>query len=149
MHGVKPNKKMKVVILLFLSIFVGANAFAEIYKWTDVNGNVHFSDQKPSHLESKEVNLKINTYKGVSYDVSIFDTGKKVVMYSTNWCAYCKKAKKYFKRKGIRFTEYDIEKNSKAKRQYNKMGAKGVPVILVGSKRMNGFSEKGFERIYK
>ena len=29
------------------------------------------------------------------------------------------------------------------------LGATGVPVILVGKKRMNGFSVKGFQRIYQ
>jgi len=53
------------------------------------------------------------------------------------------------RRKGIRFTEYDIEKSSKGKRLYKNLGARGVPVILVGKKRMNGFSEAGFEKIYR
>ena len=34
------------------------------------------------------------------------------------------------------------------KKRYKEMGATGVPVILVGNKRMNGFSEDGFESIY-
>ncbi|MES9898761.1 MAG: glutaredoxin family protein [Sedimenticola sp.] len=140
---------MKIAILLIISVFVCEPALAEVFKWTDERGKVHFSDKKPQRLESSEVKLKINTYKSVSYDASIFNTGKKVVMYSTSWCVYCKKAKKYFKKNNIRFTEYDIENNSKAKRQYKKMGATGVPVILVGNKRMNGFSEQGFEHIYK
>lgn len=29
------------------------------------------------------------------------------------------------------------------------LGATGVPVILVGKMRMNGFSVKGFQRIYQ
>jgi len=43
----------------------------------------------------------------------------------------------------------DIEKDKQARARYNKMGATGVPVILYGKKRMSGFSEKGFKRIYK
>jgi glutaredoxin-like YruB-family protein len=70
-------------------------------------------------------------------------------MYSTAWCGYCKKARKYFTSKGIAFIEYDIEKNARAKRDYDALGGKGVPVILVGKKRMNGFSPQGFDRIYK
>jgi hypothetical protein len=29
------------------------------------------------------------------------------------------------------------------------MGAKGVPVIFVGKKRMNGFSIAGFKHLYE
>ena len=131
-----------------LLMLCAINGYTEIYKWIDEKGKVHFSDKKPRDLESEEIKLRINTYESVSYDTSIFNTGKKVVMYSTDWCAYCKKAKKYFVSKGIPFTEYDIEKNSEARKQYKQMGATGVPVILVGNKRMNGFSEEGFEKIY-
>jgi glutaredoxin len=141
-------KNLNHLLIFLVFLFISTESAAEIYKWTDDKGKVHFSDKEPRHQKSSEVRLKINTYESVNYDTSIFDTGKKVIMYSTSWCAYCKKAKRYFKRKGIPFTEYNIENNMTAKRQYKKMGATGVPVILVGNKRMNGFSEKGFERIY-
>ncbi|MBW9258660.1 MAG: glutaredoxin family protein [Candidatus Thiodiazotropha sp. (ex. Lucinisca nassula)] len=131
--------------ILLLSVTV---VEAEIFKWTDEHGKVHFTDKPPADADASEVKLKINTIKSVSFDRSIFNFGKKVVIYSTEWCGYCEKAKRYFKRKKIKYTEYDIEKSSRAKRQYKKMGATGVPVILVGKRRMNGFSEAGFEKIY-
>ncbi len=136
-------------LLFLLCITSSYSCLAEIYKWTDENGNTHFSDRASIQHESSTVDIQVNTYDSVSYDSSIFDTGKKVVMYSTSWCGYCKKAKQYFKKNNITFTEYNIEKNAKAKREYKKMGATGVPVILVGKKRMNGFSQKGFEAIYR
>ena len=33
----------------------------------------------------------------------------KVVMYSTSWCGYCKKAKNYFEANKIAYIEKDIE----------------------------------------
>ncbi|MCG7918481.1 MAG: glutaredoxin family protein [Candidatus Thiodiazotropha taylori] len=135
-------------ILLPILLLSAAVAEAEIFKWTDEHGKVHFTDKPPADADASEVKLKINTIKSVSFDRSIFNFGRKVVIYSTEWCGYCEKAKRYFKRKKIKYTEYDIEKSSRAKRQYKKMGATGVPVILVGKRRMNGFSEAGFEKIY-
>ena len=69
-------------------------------------------------------------------------------MYSTDWCGYCKQARQYFKKNKIDFVEYDIEKSRNVRRAYKKLGATGVPVILVGKQRMNGFSIAGFNRIY-
>ncbi len=69
-------------------------------------------------------------------------------MYSASWCSACKRAKAYFEEQGIPYTEYDVEKSSKGKRDFKKLGGKGVPVILVGSKRINGFSRQAFERAY-
>lgn len=66
---------------------------------------------------------------------------------STSWCGYCKKARNYFRAKGITFTEYSIEKSRRAKRDYDAIGGNGVPVILAGPSRMNGFNEQGFERL--
>ena len=145
---------MKIIIILLLLVVFPSQA--EIYKWVDENGKVHFSDRKPESEKTEELKLEVNTYTHVTFESSTVDIGlnrktgsKKVVMYSTEWCGYCEKARRYFKKSKIRFTEYDIEKNAKAKRRYDKMGAKGIPVILVGKKRMNGFSEKGFKRIYE
>jgi glutaredoxin len=139
------QKSLVLLIILILSV---SSLDAEIFKWTDDQGKVHFSDKKPADTGASQVKLKINTIKAVSFDRSIFNLGPNVVLYSTEWCGYCDKAKRYFKRKKIRYTEFDIEKSSQGKRQYQKMGATGVPVILVGKQRMNGFSEVGFEKIY-
>ena len=143
------NKKFTLVAVLFLSIIAAGDVLSEIYRWTDESGRVHFSDKAPVQYESETIEVQVNTYESVSYDKSIFNTGKKVVMYSTSRCGYCKKAKQYFKKMGISYTEYDIEKNSKARSEFERMGATGVPVILVGKKRMNGFSEKSFKKIYR
>ena len=60
-----------------------------------------------------------------------------------------KKAKKYFKSQHIAYTNYDIDKSKIAKARYKKMGAKGVPVLFVGKRRMNGFSVAGFKSVYE
>ena len=140
---------MKTIVLIASLLSFPNGSHGEIYKWVDDRGKVHFGDRKPVVLKAEEVDLKINTYTSVTYDVSNFNYGKKVIMYSTDWCGYCKLARKYFKKNNITYTEYDIEKDAAAKKTYEKMGARGVPVIIVGKQRMNGFSEKGFERIYR
>ena len=142
---------MKRFFLALSLLLVTPVSWGEVYKWVDANGKIYFSDKKPHSTSAEQLKLKINTYTNVTFDRSIYDTdpGSKVVMYSTDWCGYCKKARKYFRKNNIPFKEYDIEKNSEAVKRYKKMGATGVPVILVGSKRMNGFSEQGFDRIYR
>ena len=140
---------MKAFVLAMLLLSFVQPSYGEVYKWKDAQGRTHFSDQKPETADAEKIELKINSYTGVTYDNSIYDVGKEVVMYGTDWCGYCKKARKYFRKNDISFTEYDIEKDAAAHRRYKAMGATGVPVILVGNKRMNGFSEDGFESIYK
>jgi len=73
---------------------------------------------------------------------------KKVTIYSTVWCGVCKKAKRYFEQNNIDYTEYDIEKSFQAKLRFNKMGGKGVPLILIGNQKMSGFDAKKFKKLY-
>ena len=141
-------KRGCVRLLLLWSLFIAPLGIADIYQWRDAKGKIHFGDKKPEQGAAKKLELDINTYTNVSFDSSALDVGKRVVMYSTDGCGYCKKAKAYFITHDISFTEYNIDKDQAAKRRYTAMGAKGVPVILVGKKRMNGFSEEGFKRIY-
>ena len=73
----------------------------------------------------------------------------QVVMYATSWCPYCQQARNYFRQQGIPYVEHDIEKDAVARRAYKEFGGRGVPVIFVGKRRMNGFSVEGFNRIYR
>lgn len=141
---------MNRIILLFL--LLPSLASAEIYKWKDSKGQVHFSDAPVNTNEAEKVSVEVNTYEHVvPKDVfkSTASSSQRVVMYATSWCPYCEKARKYFKANKISYTEYDIENDTNAKIRYDSIGGKGVPVILVGKRRLNGFSESGFKRIFK
>jgi glutaredoxin len=134
------------------------NVQAEIYKWVDAQGRTHFSDKAPVSVQAEEVELKINTYSSPSYSPNIFASdsadesnklsSRKVTMYSTTWCGVCQKAKAYFNQNRISYTEYDVENSTKGKQDFQRMGGKGVPIILVGNKRMNGFSQASFEQLF-
>lgn len=71
----------------------------------------------------------------------------EVKMYATSWCPYCAKARAYFARRGIAYVEVDIEKSRDGRAEYDRLGARGIPVILVGPQRMNGFSEARLTRL--
>jgi len=140
---------MKLILLISTLLFtIGVSA--EILKWTDSDGRVHFGDKPPAGAETSIVEVKINTYESPNIEAlqEILNPKDKVVMYSAKWCGVCKKAKKYFRANNIPYKDYDIEKSSKGRKDYKKLGAKGVPVILVGKKRLNGFSAATFESIY-
>lgn len=143
-----------IFTLLALLTAVVTTAPAEIYKWTDAQGNVHFGDQPPKSAASETVTLNINSYQSVTIEpfepfVSAPRSGgNSVVLYSTEWCGVCQRAKHYFKQNKIHFQEYDVENNEKGKTDFANLNGRGVPIILVGEKRMNGFSEKKFEKLY-
>jgi len=138
----------RIFYIFFFLITVSVHA--EIYKWTDEDGKTHFGDKPPADVESSIIEVKINTYESPDIEAfkNIFNKSDKVVMYSASWCGVCKKAKTYFKSNNVKYSEYDVETSSKGKRDFKRMGGRGVPIILVGDKRLNGFSKAKFESIY-
>jgi len=144
---------MRLLLLIpasLISLITATGVTAEIYKWIDEQGNVHFTDRPPSNQVTEKIEVKINSYSSPKIvDVDrLFDKTNKVIMYTTSWCGYCKKARDYFNSNNIAFDEYDVETTTKGKRDYEKLGGDGVPIILMGNKRMNGFSVEKFQRFY-
>jgi len=70
-------------------------------------------------------------------------------MYSATWCRMCKKAKNYFRKNNIPYVSYDVEKSRIGKMDFKLLRGKSIPIIIVGSKRMNGFTAAKFERLYE
>ena len=135
------------LILVTTTIALPIVASAQVYKWVDENGKTHFSDQPPSKNTANQVELPtINGMNQVEYTPS--DTEKRVVMYSTQWCGYCRKAREYFKDNKIRYKEKDIEKSSRAKKEYDRLKGSGVPLIMVGKNKIQGFDLSKFEDAY-
>ena len=65
----------------------------------------------------------------------------EVVLYATDWCGYCKKARQFFNDNNIKFQEFDIEKSDEGRRRYEALNGNGVPLILVNGNRVNGFNK--------
>ncbi|RON90543.1 glutaredoxin family protein [Pseudomonas fluorescens] len=63
----------------------------------------------------------------------------RVVLYATDWCGYCKQTKRFLDSKGIPFKEFDIEKNAEARKAYEALGGRGIPLIDVNGTLIRGF----------
>ena len=148
-------------ICVVVMVIGASQALAEIHKWVDKNGKVHYGDRLPESGNVKLMEISVESFSSVEIrgldagDLSVLTKdvndeikNKKVVMYSTESCGYCKKAKAYFNAKGISYTERDINKDASARRQWEKLNGTGVPLILVGKSKMSGFNAERFERMY-
>jgi len=150
------NLSLIITSLFLVLMMISPVTQGDLYKWVDKNGKIHYGDSPPDNAKLKKITGNVSSFTSVSVEPFVFDpnnitkrkTSKSVVMYSTSWCGYCKKAARHFRQKKIPFTEYDIEKSAKAANEYKKLRGRGVPVILIGDRRMNGFSVKAFDSIY-
>lgn len=146
-----------IVVLLFAAAYV-LPVGAGVYKWKDKDGRIHYGDKPPAESKAAQVRGRINSIKGPAV-VSDFTPkaestvsgsgGTKVRMFTTQSCGYCKRAKAYLSKRGTPFEELDVEASAAAHDEYQAMGGHGVPVILVGNRRMNGFNKEGLEGMLK
>jgi glutaredoxin 3 len=66
----------------------------------------------------------------------------KVVMYTTQWCPFCVRAKALLKNKGVPFEEVDVS-NDEAERtkMIETSGRRTVPQIFIDDQPIGGFEE--------
>ena len=151
---------MRRFLFIALALACGL-ATAQVYKWTDPSGKVHYGDSPPAETKTEQLRIQIPSYDGPvkvqdwsgvirrKYVSSIPDRPKHVTMYSTAWCVHCKNARNYFASQGISFTEVDVEKSEEGRKEFQSFTGSGVPLIVVGSKTMRGFSASAFESMRK
>lgn len=65
---------------------------------------------------------------------------KKIEIYSTPTCPYCKQAKEFLKENNIEFTNFDVSTDTKkAQEMIEKSGQMGVPVLDIDGEIIVGF----------
>ncbi|MGO9214354.1 MAG: glutaredoxin family protein [Syntrophales bacterium] len=159
---IEPGRKGKQIIifvffLLALTLYLCTTVAAEIYKCVDEKGEMHISDSPPPAKSPGEMKV-YKDRQGDSLDTAppsvkesrpSFESKRKadVVLYTTSWCPYCRKARDYLRSQGIDFIEDDIEKDKEAairKRQLDNSG--GVPFAVINGRSIRGFSASAYEK---
>ncbi|HWB57917.1 MAG TPA: glutaredoxin domain-containing protein [Chthoniobacteraceae bacterium] len=66
----------------------------------------------------------------------------QVVVYTTSECPYCKLAKNYLAQRGVDYKEVNVEQSPEGQAEFQRLGGNGVPLILIGETRINGYNEQ-------
>ncbi len=71
---------------------------------------------------------------------------KKIEIYTLDYCPYCMKAKLFFEKHNLKFTEISCEDNEEEMRKqltekYNLKQLATFPQIIVDSKNIGGYSD--------
>jgi glutaredoxin-like YruB-family protein len=71
-----------------------------------------------------------------------------VKIYSTDWCPWCVKAKKYFNSKNIEFTELIVADDKENREEVFKVsGQRSVPVIDINGEIVVGFDREKIDKV--
>lgn len=77
---------------------------------------------------------------------------KKVIVYSTPWCAFCSTEKQWLEKLGVEFTSKDIEEDKSAHDELmGKLGGnfQGVPVTDIDGDIVLGFDRPKLQQLLK
>jgi glutaredoxin 3 len=69
-------------------------------------------------------------------------TAPKVLMYVTDWCPYCARARSLLASKGVAFEEIDVDAVAGAREEMMaRSGCDTVPQIFIGGQHVGGSDE--------
>lgn len=107
------------------------------------------SDQKPAvkaRPSAKEVSDEITGVIGDPGQLSpgqpegaTINGSKKVKFYMASWCSYCKRMEKFLNESKIPYDKFDVEKDLEGRKAYQKLMARGVPVLVVDRTVIRGY----------
>ena len=149
--------KSAAIITFLLATLFAAPAPAEVYRYTDSSGELHYVDEiakVPKKYRKQLENARPLADNSITASTpaprrpeqtqpqaaTAAHSDARVEVYLTSWCGYCRKTVKFLTEKGIPYTAYDIEKDRDAHRIYNQLGGNGVPVVRIGEKVIHGYN---------
>lgn len=72
-----------------------------------------------------------------------------VVIYTTSWCGWCDKTRKWLDAKGVTYVDKDVERDEEAADEMRRLagGGAGVPVVVIDGEVIRGFNQSRMEQL--
>jgi glutaredoxin len=155
---------LTLVPFMLVGAVYGADAPTQttLYKSVGPDGRIVYGDRPPvdgrsaqtmkfENLPSSPLSPATLAYleqlkKGGGAAQAALPNGE-LVLFTTSWCAYCKKAKAYLASKGVSYKEVDIESNAGAASYAQAGGQRGVPLLFKNGQRVLGFSAGAYDAL--
>lgn len=140
---------MRILIIILLGA-LAATAYAEVYKWVDADGRVHYSDLPQPHAQNaRQTKTKANIIETETQPFATKIAAQKnpIMFFSFDDCgSACNQAQAFLEKRGV---PYKL-KNSEADRAELKKltGDMQVPVLVVGKQTPRvGYEETTWSRM--
>lgn len=144
-------------------LFYGPNSVSEPMIYTDESGRELFVsslEDIPEQFRSsaRELNGRYGFSRGgdPQYADSALapvqrsaKAGEKPIILVTSWCGYCRSLENYLNENNIRYTRYDIERDTIGQRMYNQLGRGGVPITQYRGSIIRGFNRDELARVFR
>jgi len=81
------------------------------------------------------------TYREHDSAQLLAQTGHQIVLFSTSTCPYCAQARALLDARGADYADLRIDDSEQARSEFKAIEGSGVPVLLIGPRRIDGFRE--------
>lgn len=134
--------------LLFCTVWMLASllAHAELYRWVDAEGKVHYSDTPPTpsvkSIERRKAGGGKPGEAPLPYTLQQAVRNFPVTLYTTECGEACARARSLLTKRGVPYTEMDANDEA-ARAELRKLIGPNleVPVLKIGSKVVKGIEE--------
>lgn len=156
-----------LLALVAACAFSTAPADAEtLYKTIGPDGRIEYTDRPPADGKAaKTLNfadlpatplpesvLRYREQLQKSMHKRLANAGKSAAepqLFTAVWCGYCRKAKAYLAERGLAYREHDID-TADGQLAFAQAGsASGIPLLLVGEQRVQGFSVSAYDAVFR
>jgi glutaredoxin len=142
-------RRYRLPALLAMALMLPALAAAQanVYRWVDKDGKVHYSDTPPpepqKNLTQKRVGGAFAESSELSYATQVAMQKSPVVLYAGADCKDpCARGRELLAKRGVPYTEKDVQNNADDAEALKKLvGELEVPFLTVGTGRARGFDE--------
>ena len=135
---------MRAIYLLILLCGLSISANAQVYKWTDAQGKVHYGDVPPpqaKNLEQKKASGNIIETDAEPYETKLAAQKNPVTLYSFTECGDpCTEAQALLDKRGVPYKLKNTEQDKAELRALT--GDNRIPVLVVGKQT----PRQGFEK---
>lgn len=147
-------------------VFIALTANGEtVYKITRPDGEVTYSDKPPagksqaetlefrnlpsSALPPEVLRFREQLEKSAQSRISAAQAprAKEVQLFTAKWCGYCRRAKVHLEASQTSYAEYDIESVDGMRAFIEAGGRGGVPLLVAGDRRIQGYSVAAYDRL--
>ena len=142
------STRLSVLAAAVLLLPALAAAQANVYRWVDKDGKVHYSDTPPPEPQKNLTQKRVGG--GYAADAVQLPYATQVAMQKSPVTLYtgadcgdpCKQGRELLSKRGIPFSERDAQANADDAEALKKLvGAADVPVLTVGSAKVKGYEE--------
>jgi glutaredoxin len=142
----------------FVLLFASVCASAQVYKWTDAQGTVHYSDTPPPAQKANQIKTpsagqggkdsgQNGAPRALPYELARAAKASPVTLYTTTQtaCPGCEQGRSMLRARGIPYTEKTVNTDEDKEQLRQLSGKLELPLLVVGSRKVAGFQDAAWQ----